>query len=75
MVDSVLCLEITAYGMCCVVWCGGVVAHIWFSLNPGMFQAKQKSKTNKWKCVCCNEKQSVKRCWAQSENAKDVRLG
>ncbi|GLJ36804.1 hypothetical protein SUGI_0742390 [Cryptomeria japonica] len=36
-------------------------------------QAKQQKKNNKWSCVICNEKQSVKRIFARSSVAKDIR--
>ncbi|KAK9163952.1 hypothetical protein Syun_004854 [Stephania yunnanensis] len=37
-------------------------------------QVKQKKKsTNKWSCVICNQKQSVRKIYAQGFQAKDVR--
>ncbi|KAJ9675380.1 hypothetical protein PVL29_024355 [Vitis rotundifolia] len=38
------------------------------------FQVKQQKKnSNKWTCVVCNEKQSVRKVYAQGSMAKDVR--
>ncbi|KAK4859150.1 hypothetical protein QYF36_000326 [Acer negundo] len=37
-------------------------------------QVKQKKKSsNKWTCVVCNQKQSVRKVFAQGYNAKDLR--
>ena len=38
------------------------------------FQVKQQKKSsNKWTCVVCNEKQSVRKVYAQGAMARDVR--
>ncbi|XP_021824112.1 MRN complex-interacting protein [Prunus avium] len=37
-------------------------------------QRKQSSKSNKWTCVVCNQKQSVRQVFAQGPMAKDLRL-
>ncbi|XP_027925070.1 uncharacterized protein LOC114182400 [Vigna unguiculata] len=36
-------------------------------------QVKQKKSSNKWSCAVCNQKQSVRRVFAQGFMAKDVR--
>ncbi|CAM8882832.1 unnamed protein product [Rhodiola kirilowii] len=36
-------------------------------------QVKMKNRSNKWSCVVCNEKQSVRKVYAHSSMAKDVR--
>lgn len=42
--------------------------------NCSTMQVKQQKKSsNKWCCVICNEKQSVRKIYAQSFQAKDVR--
>ncbi|KAK2659130.1 hypothetical protein Ddye_005663 [Dipteronia dyeriana] len=39
-----------------------------------IMQVKQKKKSsNKWTCVVCNQKQSVRKIFAQGYNAKDLR--
>ncbi|XP_051139745.1 uncharacterized protein LOC127257393 [Andrographis paniculata] len=35
---------------------------------------QQKKSSNKWSCVVCNEKQSVRKVFAKSTAAKDIRL-
>lgn len=35
---------------------------------------QQKKSSNKWTCVVCNQKQSVRKVFAQGYKAKDVRL-
>ncbi|KAM1686386.1 hypothetical protein FF1_034216 [Malus domestica] len=37
-------------------------------------QVKQRNKSNKWTCVVCNQKQSVRQVFAQGPMARDVRL-
>ncbi|WCJ43282.1 hypothetical protein M5689_024037 [Euphorbia peplus] len=36
-------------------------------------QVKQKKKTSNWTCVVCNQKQSVRKVFAQGYKAKDIR--
>ncbi|KAL9665266.1 hypothetical protein QQ045_020681 [Rhodiola kirilowii] len=36
-------------------------------------QVKMKNRSNKWSCVVCNEKHSVRKVYAHSSMAKDVR--
>jgi hypothetical protein len=43
-----------------------------FSCNT--FQSQIKNKTNKFNCKICNEKQSVLKIYAISNNSKDIRL-
>eukprot|EP00249_Psilotum_nudum_P001768 c14430_g1_i1 orf=145-1095(+) len=43
--------------------------------NCGAMQVKQEKKSsNKWSCCICNEKQSVRKVFARSEAAKDIRM-
>ena len=37
-------------------------------------QRKNSSKCNKWTCVVCNQKQSIRKVFAQGPMAKDLRL-
>lgn len=37
------------------------------------FQVQQKKKTNKWKCAICQSKQTVRKIYAVSAKAKEVR--
>ncbi|ORX69820.1 hypothetical protein K493DRAFT_364437 [Basidiobolus meristosporus CBS 931.73] len=39
----------------------------------GIFQSQQVKKAPKWQCKVCGEKQSIKRVYFDSENAKDCR--
>uniref|UniRef100_A0A7C8YBT2 MRN complex-interacting protein N-terminal domain-containing protein n=1 Tax=Opuntia streptacantha TaxID=393608 RepID=A0A7C8YBT2_OPUST len=35
---------------------------------------QQKKSSNKWNCVICNQKQSVKKIYAEGYQAKEIRL-
>ncbi|KEH15389.1 putative MRN complex-interacting protein [Medicago truncatula] len=42
--------------------------------NCSTMQVKQKKKSsNKWNCVVCNQKQSLRKVFAQGYKAKDIR--
>lgn len=44
-----------------------------FNSKCRRFQVQQRKKTNKWKCVVCNEKQSLKKVYGNSFKASDLR--
>ncbi|GER55474.1 hypothetical protein STAS_33133 [Striga asiatica] len=52
-------------------WCVSVCVRTY---KLGKWQVKQQKKSsNKWNCVVCNQKQSVRKVFAQSSMARDVR--